>query len=299
MGVFVIGVLAYLGCSKAPTRMPPEGSAESAPCPAFVTQRGPAVSNPGLNETSGIAASMTLPGALWAHNDSGDGPRLFAVGLDGVVRGEVTLQGASAVDWEDMSAAPGSGGHERDLIVADVGDNDRTRGTLQLYRLGEPHASDLGERVTATRFDVRLPEGPEDIEALFVDPVDSAVYLVAKRPEPVATLYRVVLAPRPSGTLVADAVGTIPIRLATGADLSADGSRLAVRNHQHAQLWHRAVGTSIADTVKGDFCVVPLPQEPQGESIAFLDSKTLVLLSEFAGQPIYVLTERDSPGSTK
>jgi len=37
-------------------------------------------------------------GVLWIHNDSGDGPRLFAVDRSGMLLGTYTLQGASADD---------------------------------------------------------------------------------------------------------------------------------------------------------------------------------------------------------
>ena len=32
-----------------------------------------------LTESSGLAVSRTQPGVLWSHNDSGDGPNLYAM----------------------------------------------------------------------------------------------------------------------------------------------------------------------------------------------------------------------------
>jgi hypothetical protein len=32
-----------------------------------------------LAESSGVAVSRTQPGVLWSHNDSGDGPTLYAI----------------------------------------------------------------------------------------------------------------------------------------------------------------------------------------------------------------------------
>jgi hypothetical protein len=202
------------------------------------------------------------------------------------------LDGADAIDWEDMSAAPGSQGSPGDLIVGDIGDNERARASVQLYRLTEPRPDDLGTQVAVRRFDVRFPEGPQDAEALFVDSVDGAVYLVSKHRERPARLYRVMLPSKPAGTLVAELVGTVPISFVTAADMSRDGSRLVIRSYNSAQLWKRAKGSSIAETVKGPPCPVMLPKEPQGEAIAFANPKTLVLLSEGSGQPVHVLTER-------
>jgi hypothetical protein len=221
---------------------------------------------------------------------------LFAIGYDGTVHGEVTLEGADAIDWEDMSAAPGTRGSPRDLIVGDVGDNSRQRDTVQLYRVAEPRLEDLGMRVAVRRFEVRLPDGPQDVEALFVDPVDGAVYLVAKWSGPAADLYRVVLTPESSETLVAEHGGTVPMRLVTAADMSPDGSRLVIRSYDSALLWERAEGSSIVETVKRPPCPVTLPKEPQGEAIAFVDAYTILLLSEYSNQPVYVLTQRGSTG---
>jgi len=37
--------------------------------------------SPRLIESSGVAVSHTYPGVLWTHNDSGDGPYLYATDL--------------------------------------------------------------------------------------------------------------------------------------------------------------------------------------------------------------------------
>jgi hypothetical protein len=59
-----------------------------------------------LIESSGVAASRTHAGILWTHNDSGDGPNLYATDLHGTDRGAVRVPGAAAVDWEDIALGP-------------------------------------------------------------------------------------------------------------------------------------------------------------------------------------------------
>jgi hypothetical protein len=59
---------------------------------------------PRLIESSGVAVSHAYPGVLWTHNDSGDGPYLYATDLRGTDRGALLVPGAQAIDWEDMSA---------------------------------------------------------------------------------------------------------------------------------------------------------------------------------------------------
>lgn len=61
------------------------------------------VSDRELPELSGLAASRRWPGVYWAHNDSGDGPRLFAFNRRGQVIARIEVEGAEAVDWEDIA----------------------------------------------------------------------------------------------------------------------------------------------------------------------------------------------------
>src|SRR5438876_6301733 len=62
--------------------------------------------SPRLVESSGVAVSRAYPGVLWTHNDSGDGPYLYATDLRGTDRGALLVPGAQAIDWEDMSLGP-------------------------------------------------------------------------------------------------------------------------------------------------------------------------------------------------
>jgi len=259
-------------------------------CPVFHGKPGPAIADPRVNEVSGITAATSIPGTVWAHNDSGDTARLFAIGWDGTVHGTVDIDGADAIDWEDMAAGPTSNGL-RELWIGDVGDNHASRPLVQLYRLPEPSAADLEGRVAAIRYDIRYPDGPADCEALMVDPADGAVYFIEKNLMKKAAVYVVRPPPVPSGPIVAERVAEIRVRLATGADISADGSRIVVRNYKGAFLWQREPGQSLVDVLNGQApCKIDVPAEPQSESIAFADSYTLLSLSEQPGQPLHVLT---------
>jgi hypothetical protein len=65
--------------------------------------------NPGINESSGLAASRSNPGIYWTHNDSGDEPFVYAFDATGESRGVFRVTGAQARDWEDMAVGPGPG----------------------------------------------------------------------------------------------------------------------------------------------------------------------------------------------
>jgi len=60
-----------------------------------------------VDESSGIVASRMTPGMYWTHNDSGDGPFIYALDDLGHSRGVWRITGAVAYDWEDIAAGPG------------------------------------------------------------------------------------------------------------------------------------------------------------------------------------------------
>ena len=61
---------------------------------------------PRLSEGSGITPSRRRPGVFWALNDSGDGPWLYATDSAGTDLGRIRVEGATTLDWEDLSSGP-------------------------------------------------------------------------------------------------------------------------------------------------------------------------------------------------
>jgi hypothetical protein len=57
-----------------------------------------------LGEDSGLAASRRQANLLWALNDSGNPPVLFALSARGAARGAVRVAGVENIDWEDLAA---------------------------------------------------------------------------------------------------------------------------------------------------------------------------------------------------
>lgn len=208
--------------------------------------RRPGYTDGRLSEPSGLTAGQQ-PGVYWTHNDSGDGPVLYAVTVDGRLLGRFRVEGAEASDWEAITAD----GQGR-LIVGDIGNNANDRRDLTVYRLPEPRVP-LGapepvegavtvERAVRFHFPEQRAFPPEarnfDAEALFWDPqrAGGTLYLLTKHRGDMATvLYRFdTLEPGASVALSARGrfvVGGDPHRfggMVTGADLSPDGRYLAV-----------------------------------------------------------------------
>lgn len=208
-----------------------------------------------LPEPSGLAAG-TSPGVYWTHNDSGDGPVIYAVTAEGRLLGAFRVVGAQARDWEAITAD--GAGH---LYVGDIGNNANARRDLTVYRVPEPAISPGTATVVegevsvdrAIRFhypeQTRFPPSARnfDAEALFWDGQTNALYLLTKHRGDMATvLYRFDDLESSSSTPLSQrgrfVVGGDPDNfggMVTGADLSPDGRFLAVLTYHALFIFER------------------------------------------------------------
>jgi hypothetical protein len=239
-----------------------------------------------LTEISGVVASRTHPGILWVHNDSDAGPLLWALDTSGAMVATLELTGAEAFDWEASSPGPGPGGEH--LYVADTGDNLLARPYSVLYRVPEPAQVSGSLRAEAQALRFTYPDGPHDVEAMFVDPETGDAYLIAKALLGKAPVFRVPAAGWESGEAVAKQVASLDLGLlpATAADLSPDGLVLAVRTYTAVLLLIRPGGTPLEAVFGAHPCRVPAPPEAQGEAITW-DEGGYLTVGEGSAAPIY------------
>jgi len=275
------------------TTAPPLPTSEDL-CDGIEPVAGPAptVANSALVETSGIAESRENDGLIWAHNDSGGNPELFAVGIDGSDRGRWAVPGATAVDWEDMARGHGEEGIDR-LYVADIGDNAAQRPNVVVYRAPEPEvpAGPAGgslqdvEALTLTYAD-----GARDAETILADPVSGDLFIVSKQLVGRPGVYRIPAGVEPGGTTTMPRVTDVGVgeaTLVTGGDVSVDGSVIALRTYTSVLLFQRADGQTVSDALAGTPCEAPAPTEVQGEALAFdPDGSGYVTISEGANPAI-------------
>jgi hypothetical protein len=259
-----------------------------------------------LRESSGLAVSRRRPGVLWSHNDSGDAPNLYAIDLSGRLLATVPVTGASAQDWEDMSAGPCPPGvttsapvEDRPeksscLFVADTGNNNLEREILTIYILAEPWFGPGAQpsSLPARSVRYRYPDRPHNAEALAVLPTGE-VTLVTKDGTGTADLFALsavsIARALVSGeVLTAEDTGNTGIepdaqisRLVTGAAVSPDGKTLAVRTYNEVFFYSSVDGGQGKTRWRraGQPCFLG-DAEPQGEAIAYLDATTLLLTSE-------------------
>ncbi len=264
--------------------------------------------SPRLVESSGVAVSRAFPGVLWTHNDSGDGPYVYATDLRGADRGALLIPGAQAIDWEDMSLGPCPVPFTLQtrptrvtaatcLYLADTGDNLEFRPFVTIYAIPEPappeRASDtLGTTRAPAVMRLRYPDGPHDVEAVYVSPRDTAVYLVSKGATrgSAIRLYRVDRSAwRATDTtleiVVATLVQTLDIlpsaeagRLVTAGAVRPDGRVVALRTYTEIYLFYPGVGGRLV-AARDRPCNIA-GMEIGGEAIDFLDDSALVMTSE-------------------
>ena len=298
----------------APPAPPPRATAEAPPlpdsgagCPRFARARAVGtVENDDIDEASGIVASRSQPGVLWAHNDSGDGPRLYAMSREGKHLGVFELEGALAFDWEDVAIGPGKAEGTWDLFVGETGGNIRVRHVIEIHRAREPEVDP--KRPAANRklkdfetYKFRYGDRkPHDSEALAVDPTTGELFVVTKEDDGPALVFgakppfatdRIVEIPV-VGRIDLDATAARGNR-ATALDVSPRGDLVLLRTYDQAFVWRREAGQPLVSAFEGKRCEVPVAKEPQGEAATFDEAgRGYYTLSENKNQPLYYFEPR-------
>jgi hypothetical protein len=224
--------------------------------------------DPRIQESSGLALSRHHPAVLWTHNDSGDGPRLFAVGADGRTLATLTLAGVEARDWEAVAAGRDDRGRPA-LFVGDIGDNQDLWPEVAVYRVTEPDRL-RDATVPAVRYRLRYADGPRNAEALLVDPRSNRLY-VATKSETGGGLYRAPPRLDPIGINVLHRIARVHPVVTDGAFLPG-GRGFVLRDYQQAHVYARP-GRRVGS--------LDLPLQFQGESLAVTaDGRSLLVGSE-------------------
>jgi len=266
------------------------------------------ISDPAIDEASGIAISRQNPDAVWIHNDSGDLPRLFLVGFDGETKAVVTVRDVVPMDWEDMCSFELDG--EKWLLIGDIGDNGHVRGrsapVCQLLLLKEPTAGKNDrsepEQVAIEVFaalEYSYPDGPRDCESLAVDTTNREILLLSKSDPLSCALFRLPLSlMKGKSTTVAESIASLGVPYATAMDISPDGNRLAIVNMISGAMVERQDTESWSVACRRPVTLLTLPKRKQGESVCFTsDGGSLLLNSEKRKQPLWrVDLEKPSSG---
>jgi hypothetical protein len=256
-----------------------------------------------ITESSGIVASRRNPDIFWTHNDSGDGPTLYAFDRKGKNKGRWRVTNAQAVDWEDIAAGPGPQSGMPYLYIGDMGDNDKKRDYVTVYRVPEPAVnededSSNGNKQRATEpseaIRLKYPDGKHDAETLMVHPLTGDLYVITKDFTSATGVYKL-KAPFSTttiNTLVRVAEISVPNLiggLITGGDISPDGLRVVLCDYLSGY------EIALPDDAKGDFdriwkepmAMVELGPRKQGEAVCYSqDGNAILATSEKRPVPL-------------
>ena len=263
-----------------------------------------------ITESSGIVASRRNVGVFWTHNDSGDGPVLYAFDRKGRSLGRWRVAGAQAVDWEDIAAGPGPQPGVPYLYIGDIGDNSSKRESITVYRVVEPSiASDdaspgaNGQRTTEEAEAIRLkyPDGKHNAETLMVHPTTGDIYIITKSFRTDAGIYKLKAPYSTSSVNTLERVGPIGVPnlaggLITGGDISPDGRKVVLCDYL------AAYEMSLPDKSASDFDqiwkqpmeTIELGARQQGESVCYrLDGKAILATSEKRPTPLIEVKRKE------
>ncbi|MFD6565649.1 hypothetical protein [Micromonospora profundi] len=190
-------------------------------------------------------------------------------------------------DTEDLAI-----GRDGTIWVADIGDNDRTRETIGLWRLAPGADQPALYRMT-------YPDRPHDAEAMLLDG-EGRPLIITKGGSGTVYLYAPTTALKPDGNTPLALVGQVSLpstttsnpysfvgrSVITGGANAPDGRRVALRSYADAFEYDVSNGDVVAALTTGTPRIVALPDEPQGESITYSrDGRSLLTVSESASQP--------------
>jgi len=245
-----------------------------------------------IRESSGIAASRSSSNWFWTHNDSGDRARIFAFDTGGNHLGTCQLEGAKAIDWEDMASFELD--EQSYLLLADVGDNAARRKNCVLYLVVE--RSPVVERwdlSQAVRF--TYEDRPHDCESIGFDSTLRQVLLVTKDWNITSQVFALDWPTENSQeVLIAKKIGTLPYPGVTAMDVSPDGNRAIVLTYADAFEYSRANEETWAEAFSRAGRPISMPDRGQGEAICYgLDGWTLYLTSEATPTPLYRVSVKD------
>jgi hypothetical protein len=255
LGLSGVAVACTDPTERRPRAARPPAPASSSPsaareptCPpiaeASVTGK---VRDPALDEISGIAVGHRMQDVLWVQEDSGNAAVVFALEATGRVVAEVTLEGATNQDWEDLAWADGR------LWAGDIGDNARERSEIQVYSFPEPRDPSVTS-VDATVHRLRYEDGPRDAEAMFVDSFNETLFVIEKQLASQSAVYAVPLGGlRPGAVGVLQQVASIPMSTVTAADIGPAG--IAVSNYLVTQVFPWTDDRSVVSAFGGISCL--------------------------------------------
>ncbi|MEJ8567652.1 hypothetical protein [Elongatibacter sediminis] len=323
--IMLASLLLTVACDG---REPPAGdddaslANERAPQQAGGFERTGVIDSPELDEISGLA--VTGSEHYVVHNDDGP-PRLYLLDSLGKLVRRLDLAPAENQDWEDLAVVPSASGSL--LVVGDIGDNLKTRDSIQLYftELPTPPESftaaagdEAGPLPVIHGLRLRYPDGAHDTESLAYEPASHRLILLTKRDQP-PRLYGIgvntalhtdeavleylgelkTLRPPTPADLLLDPLRGAWISQPTALDFSRDGRTAAVLTYRSLYVFRREAEEDWASAFNRRPVEYTGPPDTHDEAVAFDGAGRIVVTTEGRPAPLYRLVLPEDSGAVR
>jgi hypothetical protein len=291
LSVFSLSVLLLTTTTTAPAQA---DAGATVPRAAAKTPVDRTITDSRITESSGLAPSLLHPGVIWTHNDSGNSPRIYAIGKNGKTTAALRLNNFPNRDWEAIASFRGPAksiaSGESLIAVGDIGDNNAAHPNVRIAIVREPKSLKSGSISPIRVIRLTYPGGPRDAEALLSDPQTGQLYIVSKTLFG-STLYSVPLSVWPGGGGGTSKITTMTKVATMGASFITDGAflpngRMLIRGY--GQVYVVDPPSSVQKDRLDVLASASLPDQDQGESIAVIDGGRKALIgSEGRNEPVY------------
>jgi hypothetical protein len=264
---------------------------------AFLSGQKTGLINPSRMETLvGMATSRINPGVIWAH-DSGKIDRIFAITTGTQPIDDYSLN-HKLIDAEDVAVGPGPSSSTEYIYVADSGG---VRSSIVIARFLEP-AVDLDPHTAGvipfsdqSYFTLNYPDGSHDARGLMVDPVSNDLFVITYETT-TARVYRAPQAILGTANATLSLVGNVTIAAVTAADISSDGTQIAMRSTSVGLRWIRRAGETIPQALTREPHSIPIlgTIEVNGDSLAFAPDGNGYYTTSQAQDPPLLLFARNT-----
>ncbi len=192
-----------------------------------------------LHENSGIILWDSL---FWTINDSGGENKVYAFDFSGKIKMEIEIEEARNKDWEEIAQ------DENHIYIGDMGNNSSARKDLKIYSIKKKDISKKERQKVAAKkieftysnqgdYSLQRHSGSFDCEAMVA--FNDLLYLFTKDwKNQTTTVYSI---PLKEGKYNIEPIDSLNVTaLITGADISPDGSKLALSGYKDFKpiLWY-------------------------------------------------------------